>query len=590
MTRTRSLQLTPHAYNTIAEESTRNPLRETGGILLGHQEGANLIIVHAVHVPSASASPTRYERNEAETRRQLEAFKVAHPLDDVDGYIGEWHSHTGNAGPSSIDRATMLDIAKQVSTPLALVVYVPHNPRPFQGLRIHRGIIRTKTSDVTVRSPSATLPSLGPLPPDAFKPRGPIFISYRQNDGYPHADRLERLLRAAGLVPWRDRTDLGAGTTIDRIEQAMQEGLSGAVLVVTPDILNSPVVRERELPRLLELNALDGFHLSVANHVEHHDDASRCDFTAPDRLLMLLPEKPLAGIKQSNLLGPSGFAEIIRDKLAERSALVRRELANKARPVAIHVQTRIDVSAADANVDADFVIRTERGTDGRVPSRAGLIALQTSLPLLADAISNTGTHQVRIEGGAHLSIALAIGGALPTTRLRQLEVIGSDGSLWGADPELGRESEPRGLSTHELELPTRCEDGDVALLVSLTDSADEGAFTQLVERLGGQLASAQRVTLNQPGEIDPGEALTLSAAIATTIRAAASNSKGRRKVHLAFHGPYPMAVLLGRRLNTLTCVVYEWQQLDDLERQYEPAFTLQPGTGDGLISDVRLLN
>lgn len=248
MTRPKSIQLSPDAYDTIARASMQTPKRETGGFLLGHREGGVIVVVHAVHVPSLHATLTRYVREETESHRQLEEFRSKHPVDEPDGYIGEWHSHTANAGPSSIDRSTMIDIAKEIPGPLALIVWVPGNPRLFHGHAVRRGIFGTKIPEVAVRMPLPTLPPLGALPGQPYKPRGPIFISYRQNDGYPHADRLERLLRAAGLVPWRDRTDLGAGTTIDRIEQAIQDGLSGAILIVTPDILNSPVVRERELP------------------------------------------------------------------------------------------------------------------------------------------------------------------------------------------------------------------------------------------------------------------------------------------------------------------------------------------------------
>lgn len=588
MTRPKFIQLSPDAYDTMARASMQTPERETGGFLLGHREGGVIVVVHAVHVPSLDATRTHYVREEVEAHRQLEEFRNAHPVDEVDGYIGEWHSHTANVGPSSIDRSTMVGIAKEISGPLALIVWVPGHPRPFHGHAIHRSIFGTKIPEVVVRMPSPTLPLLEPLLDRPHRPRGPIFISYRQNDGYPYADRLERLLRAAGLVPWRDRTDLGAGTTIDRIEHAIQDGLSGAILIVTPDILNSPVVRERELPRLLQLNALEGFHLSVANRVAQDADPSKCDYSAPDRLLMLLPDKPLAAVKQSNILCESGFVEIIRDKLAERSTLVRRELANSERPVVVNVQTRFDVSVADAELDADFVVRTERGTDGRVPSRVGLLALQTALPLLADAISKTGSHYVLLEGGAHLSIAIAIGGALPTTRLRRLEVVGSDGAIWGANPQPGAAT--RTITVQDVEVTTPSEDGDVAIFVSLTDGADLAAFTGLVERLDGQLASAHHISPKSPGDLDPDEASALSEAVAKAIRALAAAGNGRRKVHLAFLGPYPMAVLLGRRVNTLTCVLYEWQQFDDAARQYEPAFTLQPGTGERLISDVQLKN
>ena len=79
-------------------------------------------------------------------------------------------------------------------------------------------------------------------------PRGPVFLSYRHSDGAELALALAWALRAAGVPVWLDRSDLPPGDTERRLEEAMQSGLSGAVLLVTPDIGASSVVKEIELP------------------------------------------------------------------------------------------------------------------------------------------------------------------------------------------------------------------------------------------------------------------------------------------------------------------------------------------------------
>ena len=63
----------------------------------------------------------------------------------------------------------------------------------------------------------------------------------------------------------------------------MQSGLSGAVLLVSPDIGASAVVKDIELPRLLALEAGGAFILSVASTIEA--ETERLDYGAPDRLL-----------------------------------------------------------------------------------------------------------------------------------------------------------------------------------------------------------------------------------------------------------------------------------------------------------------
>ena len=94
---------------------------------------------------------------------------------------------------------------------------------------------------------------------------------------------LARALRSAGVPVWLDWSDLPPGDTERRLEEAMQSGLSGAVLLVTPDIGASSVVKEIELPHLLALEAEGAFTLSIGSTIE--SEAGGLDYSAPDRLL-----------------------------------------------------------------------------------------------------------------------------------------------------------------------------------------------------------------------------------------------------------------------------------------------------------------
>ena len=114
-------------------------------------------------------------------------------------------------------------------------------------------------------------------------PRGPVFLSYRHSDGAELAVALAWALRSAGVPVWLDRSDLPPGDTERRLEEAMQSGLSGAVLLVTPDIGASSVIKDIELPHLLALEAEGAFTLSIASTIEA--EAGGLDYSAPDRLL-----------------------------------------------------------------------------------------------------------------------------------------------------------------------------------------------------------------------------------------------------------------------------------------------------------------
>ena len=138
-------------------------------------------------------------------------------------------------------------------------------------------------------------------------PRGPVFLSYRRSDGADLALALAWALRAAGVPVWLDRSDLPPGDTERRLEEAMQSGLSGAVLLVTPDIGASSVIKDIELPRLLGLEAEGTFTLSIASTIEA--EAGRLDYSAPDCLLpQTLPT--LKGLRQDPALTSRDIADI----------------------------------------------------------------------------------------------------------------------------------------------------------------------------------------------------------------------------------------------------------------------------------------
>jgi hypothetical protein len=58
------------------------------------------------------------------------------------------------------------------------------------------------------------------------------------------------------------------------------------------------------------------------------------------------------------------------------------------------------------------------------------------------------------------------------------------------------------------------------------------------------------------------------------------------RVHLAFHRPFAMTVLMGAYLIALRTVVYEWDDVMPGGPNYRPVIVLEPGTTTGSITDV----
>lgn len=585
---TTQIELCKEAYETIISETAKQLPMETGGILLGYREDVNMVVTHALVVGDENVTHTRYIRNDVTANAILAEFLAERAEDDPTGYVGEWHSHPAPQGPSQIDLGALRETAKASNGPIALVIHALGGDKPFFGGIARRQLFgRTAVKEATVSLPKSRFEPLGPLPDGAVRGDGPVFISYRQSDGTSEAESLEDLLRAAGLVVWRDRTDLRPGTTIDRLEQALIQGLSAAVLVVTPEIVYSEVVRERELPRLLKLDQDPAFSLCIANKVARVANESKLDYAAPDRLLRLAPARTLADKKQSNMLDLAGELEIVRDLLMHRVEQRKVAIRNGGRSFTIRIQSRPAPFAIDAG-DEDLHIRVKSADDGRLPSKAGLNLLRTTLSLTSDAVYAAGPATVRLSGGAHLSVGLALGAALPETKIGNVEVVDVRDQVWSAvavdDPltnevdteliHLGRAQPPKAL-------------GRLAILVSLTPAPDRTAFNGLLSEAAGGFSAAAVVSVAGESRIDAREAGRLSESVARKVKGLAA-ADGRAEVHLAFHGPFGMAVLIGRHLNTLRTVVYEWSFNAAGDPAYEPSLVLEPGVAGGPITEVLL--
>lgn len=97
----------------LLRESARSALPdETGGVLVGVSINTRPWVTKAVLVPSDKSSPVFYELPGQARRAAVDEARVHDPRL---GYIGEWHSHTYDIGPSELDRSTMARLAESDS-------------------------------------------------------------------------------------------------------------------------------------------------------------------------------------------------------------------------------------------------------------------------------------------------------------------------------------------------------------------------------------------------------------------------------------------------------------------------------------------
>lgn len=581
-----AIELSPAAARAIIGATVTGLPHEAGGILLGYGQGIRTVVTDVLVMASSRPSFDRFVRDDVAANELLAEYRSRPNANDAIGYVGEWHSHPSSVGPSSIDRAAILDTARSGGREVALVVFAPWAREQFHGLIASPSKKwRTIQPAKVVIEGEIAMP-LDPLPTSGVRLNGPVFISYRHSDGFGRAEELERLLHAGGITVWRDVRDLPPGNTEDRIDQAITAGLSAAVLIVTPDIINSLVVRAREVPRLLVLAENQRFALVIAS-VVGRENGDRLNFDAPDVLLGLAPKRVLNAMSQLDVRTEKGRLEVVRGLLLHRIAQLKTDIASSDRPFVITTQSRVDTRSLDGDV-ADLDIRLIPAENGKLPAAQGVQDLMSTLPLVSDAVRTSGARSIRMSGGMHLSIALALGAAFPETRLGQIEVVDLQGAAWSST---ANSSDPKAHSATAapmpvIDRPDSTAPSKLGVFVSLTEAPDMSVFELITCNSAIALTSAIKITAGL-GRLDPRESGRLAQEIASLIKSAARTANAT-EVHLAFHGPYTMAVLVGRLLNTLRTVVYEWVRADDGSAEYLPVVTLQLDIANGPITAVHI--
>mgnify|MGYP001385160856 CR=1 FL=1 len=110
------------ARREIESEANRTLPHEIGGLLIGWVGHGVVHIDQALTIPPAATAPAGYVRVRERAAVELTAALADEPADSPRGYVGEWHSHPANVGPSGTDIRSMRSIAADSATPIVLVV------------------------------------------------------------------------------------------------------------------------------------------------------------------------------------------------------------------------------------------------------------------------------------------------------------------------------------------------------------------------------------------------------------------------------------------------------------------------------------
>ena len=405
--------------------------------------------------------------------------------------------------------------------------------------------------------------------------KGSMFISYRRSPSRPSGDaeamRMRDALRDRGVPTWRDLDDLSPAPTEDAlVETLRREDLAGAVMLVSPEVKESPMIREVEAPAILDrFRRGDGFVFKP--------------------VLIDLPYE-----QADRILGrPGGFQEVSRfnidrigseelsiddarrianDVLKQRLAAIRHR--DPDRPFSVGLYSRLSPSPKGYCVCHDFTSYF----DGRDTSSEAYPAIEVALADSAAALAATGI-KVRISARGNASLPLGVlFGAIYSPLAFNLDWFqpapGADGQMWS----LACDSSNARPTIHIAKRDPSSED----LVLAVSVSADvERAAAEYLDRASFSPRAILSVGLPN-GPLQRGQTIPPEEGrrIALDAINAARNLKTelrmkRANLHLFLACPLALAVLIGQNLNTFgDCVAYE--HFPNRTPAYEPTHRFQP--------------
>ncbi len=412
-------------------------------------------------------------------------------------------------------------------------------------------------------------------------PAGPAFISHRSDDGTDAALDVVRRFRSSGVPVWLDIDDLPPGDIAGRLGEALGGGLAGGVLVVTPNVLKSAVVREQEVPQLLALARDPAFTLAIVNEIANPSNPTAVDRAKAKELLDSDGDHPeLAGLKQYSSIDGS------LDRLGAWFARRRLDALRASRPndpLTIDIQTRVAAAAYRSRADLVFRSAPPRGGQ-RVLSPVVWADLQCFLGWLPSIVANVAPPEIVLSGGSHLSAAVALGAALPETIGIPFAVTTKDATwrLAGRDLNLRERLPFVGIAPRTRRV---ARGSGPALAVFVDVAHSEGpvdTFGAWARDNRGLLARA--IVITQRRRLEPDSGPVITRAIVQRIRREA-RALDTRDVLLFVRAPWQLAVLLGMSLNTLTLRLYEWEDAT-ASPSYVPAAVVRSGAGGSPVIEV----
>lgn len=379
-------------------------------------------------------------------------------------------------------------------------------------------------------------------------PTGPVFLSYKRERAV-EAALLVAALRDHGVPTWQDVSDLPSDVTETALVDVLSDATTaGAVLLATPEVERSAVIRKVEVPLIFRRAAQRNgfFAVPVAAGGLGYGDMER----------VLGPGLGLTDIAGFNVtraptdpIDVTFAATVARRALRERLTAIQRSAA-AGDPLTLQVSTRSELpKIGGAALRADLTLRF----DGRHARTGAWDAhvLPAFAAIAAEIARTAPGRSVDVSGFPALPAAVALGAVFPVVGpiraawLQEQAKFGVAAERWSLDltsADCGFEE--------ELHVQAASNE-DLALLVSATNDVVDD-FTRSRDGLALRAVVHLKPADPRPArlQIDSGQARDLACRSVDAVRSAIARLSTRGTIHLFLAVPAGVAFMIGQQLNT----------------------------------------
>lgn len=398
---------------------------------------------------------------------------------------------------------------------------------------------------------------------------GEVFISYN-HEQKDLAVELDQRLREHGVPVWRDERKTGPDPLESQIESVLRsDEISGAILLVSEDILDSPTILNVEIPRI-------------------HSRQNDCD----EFFAFVLRCPGLSARETNEILSSVGTVNDFSEWFFHSLETREEETPNYTRIVDEVIQERLDTlvnnksdlstircsvnsypspkPAAESWFHADLSHHFE---DSLPNESTWNYRIRETLRRLTNHLGkHTENKTLEFTGRTRLPIAFTIGCQFPTTRGIR--------AMWTQrDPNFNEITWDATSASRDVELKvdSKLKDSsqtDLAVYLSLTDDVrpEVGNTTSDLPDFNTE------IEINRPDYeqgITPEQGIRIAETFRKTVRNELNIRSNIETIHLFQSSPVGLSFLLGQHTNTLPPVQTYAFNNNHQPRRYEPAILAQ---------------